>query len=47
MQLKALVWLPGNKTAFLACLIRTGLRAPDGRACASRSLNQVLEELIA
>ncbi len=47
MQLKALLWLPGTKTAFLSCLTRTGLRAPDGRAWASGSLNQVLDDLIA
>ncbi len=47
MQLKALFWLPSNKTAFLSCLTRTSLRAPDGKAWASRSLNPVLDDLIA
>jgi superfamily II DNA or RNA helicase len=47
MQLKALVWLPGNKTAFLSCLTRTGLRGPDGKTWASRSLNTALDDLLA
>ncbi len=46
MQLKALAWLPSNKTAFLSCLTRTGLRAPDGKAWVSRSLNTVLDDLL-
>ena len=45
LRLKSLVFLPTNKTAFLDCLTRSGLRAPDGKAWSSRSVNVVLEEL--
>ncbi len=47
MQLKALAWLRSNKTAFLSCLTRTGLRGPDGKAWASRSLNPARDDLLA
>jgi len=46
LRLKSLVFLPTNKTAFLDCLIRSGLRAPDGKAWSPRSVNLVLEELL-
>jgi len=46
LRLKSLVFLPTNKTAFLDCLTRSGLRAPDGKAWSSRSVNTVLEELL-
>jgi len=46
LRLKSLVFLPTNKTAFLDCLTRSGLRAPDGKAWSSRSVNVVLEELL-
>ncbi|MGI4945361.1 MAG: hypothetical protein ACRYHQ_33155, partial [Janthinobacterium lividum] len=46
LRLKSLVFLPTNKTVFLDCLARSGLRAPDGKAWASRSVNIVLEELL-
>ena len=39
------MFLPTSKTAFLDCLARSGLRAPDGKAWSSRSVNAVLEEL--
>ncbi len=45
LRLKSLVFLPTGKTAFLECLTRAGLRAPDGKAWSSRSLNAVLDEL--
>ena len=47
LRLKSLVFLPTNKTVFLDCLARSGLRAPDGKAWSSRSVNVVLEELLA
>ncbi len=47
MQLKALVWLTTNKTTFLACIMRAGLRGPDGKAWATRSLTPALEFLVA
>ncbi len=40
------MFLSTNKTAFLDCLARSGLRAPDGKAWSSRSVNVVLEELL-
>ncbi len=46
LRLKSLVFLPTNKTVFLDCLTRSGLRAPDGKAWSSRSVNIVLEELL-
>ncbi len=46
LRLKSLVFLPTNKTVFLDCLTKSGLRAPDGKAWASRSLNVILEELL-
>ncbi len=46
LRLKSLVFLPTGKTAFVDCLARSGLRAPDGRAWSSRSANAVLEELL-
>ena len=46
LRLKSLVFLPTNKTAFLDCLTRSGLRAPDGKAWSSRSVNVVVEELL-
>jgi len=46
LRFKSLVFLPTNKTAFLDCLTRSGLRAPDGKAWSSRSVNVVLEELL-
>jgi len=46
LRLKSLVFLPTNKTAFLDCLTRSGLRAPDGKAWSSRSVNLVFEELL-
>jgi len=46
LRLKSLVFLPTNKTEFLDCLTRSGLRAPDGKAWSSRSVNVVLEELL-
>jgi len=46
LRLKSLVFLPTNKTAFLDCLTRSGLRVPDGKAWSSRSVNVVLEELL-
>ena len=46
LRLKSLVFLPTNKTVFLDCLARSGLRAPDGKAWSSRSVNVVLEELL-
>ncbi len=46
LRLKSLVFLPTNKTAFLECLTRSGLRAPDGKAWSSRSVNLVLEDLL-
>jgi len=45
LRLKSLMFLPTNKTVFLECLTRSGLRAPDGKAWSSRSVNVVLEEL--
>ena len=45
LRLKSLMFLPTNKTAFLECLSRSGLRAPDGKAWSSSSVNVVLEEL--
>ena len=41
LWLKSLVFLPTNKTAFLECLTRSGLRAPDGKAWAFHSVNVV------
>ncbi len=46
LRLKSLVFLPTSKTAFVDCLARSGLRAPDGRAWSPRSVNVVLEELL-
>jgi len=46
LRLKSLVFLPTNKTAFLECLTRSGLRAPDGKAWSSRSVNAILDELL-
>src|SRR3954454_7074665 len=46
LRLKSLVWLPTGKGMFLECLTRSGSRAPDGRAWASRSLNDVLDALL-
>ena len=46
LRLKSLVFLSTNKTAFLDCLTRSGLRAPDGKAWSSRSVNIALEELL-
>lgn len=46
LHLKSLVFLPTNKTVFLDCLARSGLRAPDGKAWSSRSVNVVLDELL-
>jgi len=45
LRLKSLLFLPTTKTVFLECLTRSGLRAPDGKAWSSRSVNVVLEEL--
>jgi len=45
LHLKGLLFLPTTKTVFLECLTRSGLRAPDGKAWSSRSVNVVLEEL--
>ncbi|MBV8614306.1 MAG: hypothetical protein JOY66_11120, partial [Acetobacteraceae bacterium] len=46
LRLKSLVFLPTGKTAFLECLTRAGLRAPDGKTWSSRALNAVLDELL-
>ncbi|WP_424140352.1 DEAD/DEAH box helicase [Roseomonas chloroacetimidivorans] len=46
LRLKSLVFLPTGKTVFLECLTRAGLRAPDGKAWSSRSLNAVLDDLL-
>ena len=46
MRLKSLVFFPTNKTSFLECATRSGLRGPDGKAWASRSLNLVLDDLV-
>ena len=46
LRLKSLVFLPTGKTVFLECLTRSGLRAPDGKAWSSRSLNAVLDDLV-
>jgi superfamily II DNA or RNA helicase len=46
LRLKNLVFLPTGKTVFLECLTRAGLRAPDGKAWSSRSLNAVLDDLL-
>src|SRR3954471_21744335 len=46
LRLKSLVFLPTGKTVFLECLTRAGLRASDGKAWSSRSLNSVLDDLV-
>ena len=46
MRLKSLVLWPTNKTSFLECATHSGLRGPDGKAWASRSLNLVLDDLV-
>ncbi len=46
LRLKSLVFLPTNKTTFVDCLARSGLRASDGKAWSPRSVNAVLEELL-
>jgi len=46
LRLKSLVFLPTGKTVFLECLTRAGLRASDGKAWSSRSLNTVLDDLV-
>ncbi|MGI4793342.1 MAG: hypothetical protein ACRYG8_04515, partial [Janthinobacterium lividum] len=46
LRLKSLLFLPTGKTVFLQCLTRSGLRAPDGRAWSSQTLNAVLDELL-
>src|SRR3954453_7694303 len=46
VRLKSLVWLPTGKGLFLECLAQSGSRAPDGKAWASRSLNDVLDGLL-
>src|SRR5271165_2571930 len=43
LRLKSLVFLSTNKSAFLDCLIRSGLRTPEGRAWASAATNIALE----
>ncbi|MGI4943462.1 MAG: DEAD/DEAH box helicase [Janthinobacterium lividum] len=45
MRLKSLVLLPTNKTQFLQCLTRSGIRGPDGRAWSSQSSNNALTGL--
>ena len=46
LRLKSLLFLPTGKTVFLQCLTRSGLRAPDGKAWSSQTLNVVLDELL-
>ncbi len=46
LRLKSLVFLPTNKTVFLQCLTRSGLRAPDGKAWTASLLNIVLDDLL-
>ena len=45
LRLKSLVFLSTNKSAFLDCLIRSGLRTPEGRAWAGPATNTALEAL--
>ncbi len=45
LRLKSLVFLSTNKTEFLACLSRSGLRTSEGRAWAGPSLNAALDLL--
>ena len=46
LWLKSLVLLPVGKSDFLACLTRSGLRAPDGTAWSARSANTATDELL-
>jgi len=45
LWLKSLVFLSTNKSVFADCLLRGGIRAPDGRAWTVSSINLVLEAL--
>ena len=45
LRLKSLVFLSTNKSVFAGCLLRSGVRAPDGRAWAVASINVALEAL--
>jgi superfamily II DNA or RNA helicase len=47
MRLKSLIFLPVGKTAFLACLTRSGLRMPTGKAWSFAAAGVVLEALSA
>jgi hypothetical protein len=46
LWLKSLVLLPVGKSEFLACLTRSGLRAPDGSPWTARSANTATDELL-
>ena len=45
LRLKSLVFLSTNKSAFLDCLARSGVRTPEGRAWAGPAVNAALEVL--
>ncbi|MDD2705795.1 MAG: hypothetical protein PHU07_10745 [Acidocella sp.] len=45
LRLKALVFQPTTKTLFQECLIRSGLRMPNGKAWTNPTINQGLGEL--
>ena len=45
LRLKSLVFLSTNKSAFLDCLARSGVRTPEGRAWAGPAVNAALEAL--
>ena len=47
LGLKSLAFVSTGKTVFLECLTRAGLRGPDGKVWASRSVNAVLDALLA
>ena len=45
LRLKSLVWLSTNKTGFLECMTRGGVRTPEGRAWTGPVLNEALDVL--
>jgi len=46
LRMKSLVFTSTNRSVFLQCLTRSGLRAPDDKAWSSRSLNPLLDDLL-
>ena len=47
LRLKSLIFLPVGKTDFLECVSRTHVPSPDGKAWSARTVNAVLDDLLA